>query len=103
MVQEGGAAAEGWLPGAAPEFHHAGHVGRPRPHIHAGGVAAADASPALHQRALSAGQVSMTTPTLQWKHVMTRFLLWLLWYLVFYQNPCVSGASFGPGCIRVNP
>ena len=103
MVQEGGEAAEGWLPWTAPEFHHTGQVGRPRPHIRAGGVAAADASPALHQRGLSAGQVSTTRPTLRGKHMMTRFLLWLLWYLFFYQNPCVSGASFGPSCIRVNP
>ena len=34
---------------------------------------------------------------------MTRFLLWLPWYLVFYQNPCVSGVSFGPSCIQVTP
>ena len=51
----------------------------------------------------SFGKVSTWRPTLRGNQVMTCFLLWLPWYLVFYQNPCVSGVSFGPSCIQVNP
>lgn len=98
MAQGGGEAAEDWLPGAAPEPRR--WPGGPAEASHpCGGRGRIRRIPALHQRALAAGQVSTTRPTLRGKHMMTRFLLWLLWYLVFHQNPCVSGASFGPSCI----